>query len=110
MKVKVSGRVLYDAMSAKVARMQPRMDELNRQQSAYESYITLKRSMPWYKRCTVWRNSVDDPFGPGLHDPQVGNIFFRIRYDELASAIRHMDIDATHDINSLDFYKYGLEV
>lgn len=105
--VKVSGHTLHAAMVAKLERMQPRMDALCKQQSAYESYNTLKRATPWYKRCTVWKYAVASPYD--ATKTGWSNGFFEVAYDELESAIRHMDIDAVHEIDSLDFHKYGLE-
>lgn len=106
MKVKVDGQKLYDAMVAKLERMQPRMNELNHQQQKYEEYQKLRHGTPWYKRFLIWRYFAVSPYEIP-HDWD--NQWFEMRYNELASAILHMKTDESYFIDSLEFNKYGLE-
>jgi hypothetical protein len=103
MKVKVDGRTLHDAMQRKLERMKPHMEELNQQEEAYKRYVELKRNTPWYKRWKLWRHAVSHP------DDDLRNVWFRIRYEELESALRHMKVDESYFIDSLEFGEYGLE-
>lgn len=105
MKVKVDGQKLYDAMVAKLERMQPRMDKLNYQQRQYEEYQKLKYSTPWYKRFLIWKYFYGSPY-KGIHN--MDNSWYRMRYEELALAIQHMKTDESYFIDSLDFGSYGL--